>query len=64
MVLRLTDGMYVKANEKYLKTSMPNMMLRTHLPVIVHQGDMMATYYERDMGKMVIKKNLRKLNNQ
>ena len=49
--IRLADGMYVKANEAYLKTSMPTMMLRTHLPIIIHQADMMATYYERDMWK-------------
>ena len=59
--IRLADGMYVKANEAYLKTSMPNMMLRTHLPVIVHQGDMMATYYERDMWKNGNKKEAKKV---
>ena len=59
--IRLADGMYVKANEAYLKTSMPNMMLRTHLPVIVHQGDMMATYYERDMWKNGNKKEAEKV---
>ena len=59
--IRLADGMYVKANEAYLKTSMPNMMLRTHLPVIVHQGDMMATYYERDMWKTGNKKEAKKV---
>ena len=59
--IRLADGMYVKANEAYLKTSMPNMMLRTHLPIIIHQGDMMATYYERDMWKNGNKKEAEKV---
>ena len=59
--IRLADGMYVKANEAYLKTSMPNMMLRTHIPIIVHQADMMATYLERDMWKNGNKKEAKKV---
>ena len=53
--------MYVIANEAYLKTSMPTMMLRTHLPIIIHQADMMATYYERDMWKTGNKKDAKKV---
>ena len=37
------------------------MMLRTHLPIIIHQADMMATYYERDMWKTGIKKDAKKV---
>ena len=53
--------MYVKANEAYLKTSMPNMMLRTHIPIIIHQADMMATYLERDMWRNGNKKEAKKV---
>ena len=59
--IRLADGMYVKANEAYLKTAKPNMMLRTHLPIIIHQADMMATYYERDMWRNGNKKEAKKI---
>ena len=59
--IRLADGMYVKANEAYLKTSIPTSMLRTHLPIIIHQADMMATYYERDMWKTGNKKETEKV---
>ena len=59
--IRLADGMYVKANEAYLKTSMPNMMLRTHIPIIIHQADMMATYLERDMWRNGNKKEAKKV---
>ena len=39
------------ANQGYLKISMPHMMLRTHIATILHQADMMATHYERDVWK-------------
>ena len=59
--IRLADGMYEDSNISYLKTSVPTSMLRTHLPVIIHQGDMTATYLERDMWKNSNKKESEKV---
>ncbi len=59
--IRLADGMYVDYNKPYLMTSIPTSMLRTHLPIIIHQADMMATYYERDMWKPGNKKEAKKV---
>jgi len=46
--LKLTDGLYEKANEGYLKTYNKDWQLRTNLPYILHQADMMATHIEYD----------------
>jgi len=59
--IRLADGMYEDGNISYLKTSIPTSMLRSNLPIILHQGDMMATYYERDMWKSGNKKETEKV---
>ena len=40
---------------------MPHMMLRTHIATILHQADMMATHYERDMWKNGNKKEADKV---
>ncbi len=46
--IRLADGMYEDANIGYLKTRGKNQTLRTNIGPILHMGDMMATYVERD----------------
>lgn len=46
--LRLTDGLYEDANEKYLKTFLPETGLRSHIARILHQADVMATFIEGD----------------
>tara|TARA_R110002167_G_scaffold176748_1_gene376356 strand:+ start:43 stop:813 length:771 start_codon:yes stop_codon:yes gene_type:complete len=40
------DGLYDTANEKYLKSYMPETKPRTSLPFILHQADMMAARIE------------------
>ena len=40
------DGLYDVANEKYLKTFMPEQKPRTSLPYILHQADLMAARIE------------------
>ena len=40
------DGLYDPANEKYLKSFMPETKPRTSLPFILHQADMMAARVE------------------
>lgn len=40
------DGLYDPANEKYLKSFMPEQKPRTSLPFILHQADMMAARIE------------------
>jgi hypothetical protein len=49
--LRLTDGMYEKANESYLKTFLPEFSLRSNIARICHAADVMATFIEGDQWK-------------
>jgi len=49
--LRLTDGMYEKANESYLKSYLPEFSLRSNIARICHAADCMATFIEGDQWK-------------
>ncbi len=49
--LRLTDGMYEKANEGYLKSYLPEFSLRSNIARICHAADCMATFIEGDQWK-------------
>jgi len=46
IAIQTHDGLYDAANEKYLKTFMPEQKPRTSLPYILHQADMMAARIE------------------
>ena len=46
VAIQTHDGLYDNANEKYLKTFMPEQKPRTSLPFILHQADMMAARIE------------------
>ena len=46
VAIQTHDGLYDKANEKYLMTYMPELKPRTSLPYIVHQADLMAARIE------------------
>tara|TARA_S200002703_G_scaffold157051_2_gene164019 strand:- start:1818 stop:2603 length:786 start_codon:yes stop_codon:yes gene_type:complete len=46
VAIQTHDGLYDVANEKYLKTFMPETKPRTSLPYILHQADMMAARIE------------------
>ena len=46
VAIQTHDGLYDSANEKYLKTFMPEQKPRTSLPFILHQADMMAARIE------------------
>jgi len=46
ITIQTHDGLYDKANEKYLMTYMPELKPRTSLPYIVHQADLMAARIE------------------
>jgi hypothetical protein len=49
--LRLTDGMYEKANKGYLVTYQPEFSVRSNISRICHQADSMATFIESDQWK-------------
>ena len=51
LALRLTDGLYEEGNTSYLKSFMPEYGLKSHLPHILHQGDMLSTKVENEMWK-------------
>ena len=46
--LKLADGLYEDANEKYLKGYNPAWRLKSNIAYIIHQADMMATHTEYD----------------
>jgi len=46
VAIQTHDGLYDKANEKYLMTYMPELKPRTSLPYIIHQADLMAARIE------------------
>jgi len=46
LAIQTHDGLYDEANEKYLKSYMPEQKPRTSLPFILHQADMMAARIE------------------
>ena len=48
LALRLTDGMYEDANQGYLMGFGEGKNLKTNLPLILHQADMMATRLEKE----------------
>ena len=49
--IKLTDGLYDEANKSYLMSYNPDWSLRSNLPYILHQADMMATHIEYDQWK-------------
>ena len=49
--IKLTDGLYDEANKSYLINYNPDWALRSNLPYILHQADMMATHIEYDQWK-------------
>ena len=46
--IKLTDGLYDEANKAYLMGYNPDFGLRSNMPYILHQADMMATHIESD----------------
>ena len=44
--MRLTDGLYDEANKKYFMSYNPDWELRSILPHVLHQADMMASRIE------------------
>jgi len=46
VAIQTHDGLYDAANEKYLKSYMPEQKPRTSLPFILHQADLMAARIE------------------
>jgi hypothetical protein len=46
IAIQTHDGLYDKANEKYLANFMPEQKPRTSLPYILHQADLMAARIE------------------
>tara|TARA_R110001606_G_scaffold397746_1_gene575102 strand:- start:2228 stop:2986 length:759 start_codon:yes stop_codon:yes gene_type:complete len=51
--IKLHDGMYEEANKPYYVSWNPDSALRTNLPHVLHQGDMMASKVELDIQRAV-----------
>ena len=54
--IRLTDGMYEEANKSYLMSYKAEFQVRSSLPHILHQADMMASRIEGELTKDSIEK--------
>lgn len=46
--IKLHDGMYEEANKAYFVNYNPDSALRTNIPYVLHQADMMASRVEKD----------------
>ena len=46
--LRLTDGLYEEANKSYLMSYVPGNKLKTNLPYLLHEADMLASRIEHE----------------
>ena len=55
--IRLTDGMYEEANKSYLMSYKAEFQVRSSLPHILHQADMMASRIEGELTKDSIEKD-------
>jgi hypothetical protein len=44
--IKLHDGLYSKGNESYLMTGLPELGLKTRLPIIIHHADHLAALIE------------------
>ena len=51
LALRLTDGMYEEANKTYLMQYLDENKVKSNLPILLHQADMLATHIEYDEWK-------------
>ena len=65
VAIQTHDGLYDEANNKYLKTYLPEQKFRNPLPIILHQADLMAAYIEfrREMGSEIGQKEKPKTDN-
>lgn len=54
LAIKLSDGLYDRGNESYLKNNMYPYPMRTNLPYIIHMADYMATNVERDKTRVNI----------
>ena len=48
IAFRLADGMYEEANKAYLKGYGEDKNLKTNLPILIHNADMLATRWEKE----------------
>ena len=55
--IKLHDGMYEDANKSYYVSHDPSSRLRTNLPYVLHQADMMASRVEYEMWVRASKSN-------
>jgi hypothetical protein len=51
IAIKIHDGLYEPGNESYLITHTPESQLKSHLPAILHQADLMASRLENDVNK-------------
>ena len=51
LALRLTDGMYEEANKTYLMQYLDENKVKSNLPILLHQADMLASRIEYENWK-------------
>ncbi len=60
--IKLTDGLYDENNKPYFISYRKESSLRTNLPIIVHQADLMAAKFEKERWDKASGKGLKKFN--
>ena len=66
MGIKLADGLYDKASERYFISYLEENQLTWNLPYIIHQADLMASKIENesaDNNTIEVTNNSKKLNN-
>lgn len=51
ITIKIHEGMYEEANAQYLKTFYENNILKSHLPHLIHQADLLASRIEYEQWK-------------
>jgi hypothetical protein len=49
LAIKLHDGLYAKGNESYYMGSGPEFALKTHIPILLHHADHLATLIEGNL---------------
>ena len=58
ITIKIHEGMYEEANVSYLKVMSENNIIKSHLPHLMHQADLMATRVEYEQWKHIYRKEV------
>ncbi len=58
IAIKIHEGMYDEANVSYLKVMSENNIIKSHLPHLIHQADVIATRIEYEQWKHIYRKEI------